>query len=139
MVDFDVAVAQWAEKANDKLNQFASEFCQDIAEEVITKTPVITGNLRASWWASINAPGSAELAGDKPQGGVSQAALIAGTMKGGEVYYLMNGAAYARRVEYGFVGEDSLGRVYNQQPKAMVRNAVARAPVIAEAVLARLK
>ena len=139
MVDFDVAVAQWAEKAKGKLNQFAAEFCQDISDEVITKTPVDTGYLRASWWASINAPGSGTVAGPKPQGGVSQAAIVAGTMKAGEVYYLMNGAAYARRIEYGFVGEDSLGRVYNQQPRAMVRNAVARAPVIAEAVIARLK
>jgi hypothetical protein len=31
--------------------------------------------------------------------------------------------AYARRIEYGFVGMDSLGRMYNQAPQPYVRPA----------------
>lgn len=133
MVDFDVAVAQWAEKAKDKLNDFAREFCLDIRDEIITNTPVDTGDLQSSWWESLDAPEAHFFTPEtRPPAPVF-------TTVAGHVWYLMNGAAYARRIEYGFVGEDSLGRVYNQQPRAMVRNAVARAPVIAEAVLARLK
>jgi HK97 gp10 family phage protein len=31
---------------------------------------------------------------------------------------------YARRLEYGFVGKDKLGRRYNQQPRAFLRPAL---------------
>lgn len=31
---------------------------------------------------------------------------------------------YAARVEFGFVGEDSLGRYYNQAPKSYMRSAL---------------
>ncbi len=133
MVDFDVAVAQWAEKAKGKLNQFSLEFCQDLYQEIIETTPVDKGNLRASWWPSLD---TSEAYYFTPE--TRPPTPVFPTVSG-HIYYLMNGAAYARRIEYGFVGEDSLGRVYNQQPRAMVRNAVARAPIIAEAVLARLK
>lgn len=42
---------------------------------------------------------------------------------------------YARRLEYGFVGVDSLGRSYNQAPVGWVRRAAAQwKAVVAESV-----
>jgi hypothetical protein len=130
---FDVQIAQWVAKAKGRTREFCIEFVQDLAEEVVRATPVKTGFLRASWWASIGTPTSA--AGG---GSVAAMSLVAAAIVPGDVYYMMNGAAYAMRVEYGFIGQDSLGRNYNQPPRAFVRGTVARAGDIAEAAAARV-
>ncbi len=46
-------------------------------------------------------------------------------------YTAINGAAYAMRIEFGFVGVDSLGRHYNQAPRSFVRTTLDRAEAIA--------
>ena len=51
-------------------------------------------------------------------------------MKAGLVFWMTNNAAYARRIEYGFVGEDSLGREYNQKGRFFVRKNIKRAKQI---------
>lgn len=73
-------------------------------------TPVVTGNLRASWHLKIE----------------------------GESLTISTGVVYARRVEYGFVGEDSLGRTFNQAGRGMVQATVKAAPRIIRATLERL-
>lgn len=130
---FDVQIAAWVAKAKAREREFCIEFVQDLNEEVVRATPVKTGFLRASWWGSIGTP--IENAGG---GSVAQMNLVAAAIVPGDVYYAMNGAAYAKRVEYGFVGEDSLGRKYSQAPRAFVRGTVARAGDIADAAAARV-
>lgn len=52
------------------------------------------------------------------QEGAGSYVLVAGDMKAGDVAeFLWGGSAapYAARIHYGFTGEDSLGRTYNQQ------------------------
>ncbi|MFI0912496.1 HK97 gp10 family phage protein [Streptomyces abikoensis] len=64
---------------------------------------VITGRYRASWEAQVTGAGpvvTAEVGTSAPQ---------------------------ARRLEYGFVGADSLGRVYNQAPRPHLGPAVQEA------------
>jgi hypothetical protein len=64
-------------------------------------TPVLSGTLRRSWTTKM-----------VPAGGVGvYAAMVGPTM------------AYARRIELGFKGADSLGRVYDQAPKPYVKPA----------------
>jgi hypothetical protein len=130
---FAIQIAEWVAKAKGREKAFCVEFVQDIAEEVVRATPVKTGFLRSSWWGSIGQPETGK-SGDP----VAQMGLVAATLVPGEVYYAMNGAAYAKRVEYGFVGQDSLGRTYNQAPRAFVRGTVARAEEIAEAAAQRV-
>lgn len=50
------------------------------------------------------------------------------------VYKVGTDLEYAARVEFGFTGPDSLGRVYNQQPRAYLRPAFDenRAKAVAE-------
>jgi len=48
-------------------------------------------------------------------------------------------AIYARRQNYGFVGEDSLGRTYNQEGAHFVEAAVAVWPTIVELVAEDIK
>lgn len=47
--------------------------------------------------------------------------LVFSTLKVGESVYAGWTAVYAMRQEYGFVGEDSLGRVYAQSGKGFLR------------------
>ncbi len=130
---FTADVSRFVAGSKDKLRRFAIEFVQDVAQAVVEATPVKTGNLRASWWASIGSTGGA------PDGsGIATLGLVAGELKLGDIYHMQNGAAYAMRVEFGFVGVDSLGRHYNQGPKAFVRNTLAAADTFAEAAAAKI-
>jgi hypothetical protein len=120
--DFKIALAQFSDKAKGKLLTFFTEFSQDVSHEVQAATPVKTGFLRNSWHVTINGEDAATVS----------------ELKLGDIFGFVNTAVYARRVEYGFVGTDSLGRKYNQPPRAFVRDTVARAPVIADETLARI-
>jgi len=57
----------------------------------------------------------------------------------GDTITIINPVVYARRVEYGYVGEDSLGRHYNQQGRHMVGQTIAEMPQIAANAIARIK
>jgi hypothetical protein len=63
---------------------------------------------------------------------------IAASLQLGDTYYLVNTAAYANRIEFGFFGRDSLGRRYTQAGQGFVRATLARAQQIADAVASRI-
>ncbi len=131
---FTADVSRFVAGSKDKLRRFAIEFVQDVAQAVVEATPVKTGNLRASWWASIGATGGEPVGGT----GIATLGLAAGELQLGDIYHMQNGAAYAMRIEFGFIGTDSLGRHYNQQPRAFVRNTLATADTFAEAAAAKI-
>lgn len=81
------------------------------------KMPVDTGFLRNSVAASTD--GMPEADSGPPE-------LVFAKMKIGDKVWVGWTAAYARRMEYGFVGEDSLGRKYNQSGKGFLRTQVQR-------------
>lgn len=122
--DFSLQVDKFIEKAKGRTQAFVSEFLQDLNEEVVRATPVVTGFLRGSWWASIGAPATGPGLAD-PSGGtaVARMNLVASQVIVGQVYYAMNGAAYAGYVEYG---------TSRMTPRAFVRRTLARAEAIAE-------
>jgi hypothetical protein len=66
----------------------------------MARTPVLSGTLRRSWKTS-----------EGPTGSGIYSAFTGPTM------------VYARRIELGFKGQDSLGRTYNQAPSPYVRPA----------------
>lgn len=138
---FSAQVRAIAERAKGQMAEFVVETIQDLNEEVVRNTPVKFGNLRGHWTAGIGTPPSGGANGLDPGGAISVARLnaVAATLVMGQTYYAVNGAPYAARLEYGFVGTDALGRTYNQAPRAFVRNTIARAPQIAEDALARIK
>lgn len=90
---------------------------QESAKELVTRAqrpvaqggsmPVVTGNLRNSLVVAINGVKIGE-------GGDSHMTAIAAYRVGDEIFVGWT-ANYARRMEYGFTGTDSLGRNYNQQ------------------------
>lgn len=108
-------------------------------------TPIDTGNARNSWSAAI---------GVIPEGnGGDAAAQVESVITDfalGETLVVANNAPYIRRLEYGFIGEDALGRYYagfgpksvngrsSQAPDGFVRPAVEAWGLIVDEVAADL-
>ena len=138
---FEAAIGKWAKEAPEKMDAFARQVCQAIAERAMTTTPVgVTGFLRGSWQPSIGEPSTSH-EGSADKGGAKVAAAIATVIpeiKAGVKFYMMNNAAYARRLEFGFVGEDKLGRKYNQAGRFWVTDAAKAWPQIARDVALEL-
>lgn len=131
--DFRVQVEQWVAKAKDRGQEAFRAISQDGATRVKELTPVRTGYLRANWSAILD--GEAE---PKP-GAVPPAEAAIGRAVLGDTIHVLNPVEYALRVEFGFVGEDSLGRKFNQQGRGMVQQTVAEMPRIAELAVARVR
>jgi len=121
MNTFAASVKKWTEKAKRNAQLVIKEAAQNLALDLHQDvgsspglTPFLTGNLRRSLMASTASMPSvkpdAEFAGDN----LSQINMtIDGWPKDGTLWLGFQ-AAYARRLEYGFTGTDSLGRSYNQ-------------------------
>ncbi len=125
---FSTVIDEFMQTLVGGVQKFVQQSISDLAEDVVATTPVDTGNLRGSWQPSIGDPeGSVETSGAHP--GAAIAAMI-DNIKLGETFTMVNGAVYAMRIEYGFVGPDSLGRVYNQAGRFWVASAIAKWPQI---------
>jgi hypothetical protein len=133
------SIGEWADRVDGGLGALARVACQDMAEEVIDNTPVDTGFLVANWQPSLEAPDVSLLLGAYGNGyAESRLGLVIAEIKAGDTFYFTNNAAYARRIEHGFVGKDSLGRYYNQRGRHMVVNALERWPLIVEGAAHKL-
>lgn len=98
---------QWSEKAKRNVELVVKQSIQDVSEIAQTtkaaggRMPVDTGTLRNSYTAEgLTGPDAYIAAVGQFQ--------IGGTFQAGWT------ASYALRMEKGFVGQDSLGRTYNQ-------------------------
>jgi len=131
---FQLDIARFVDKAKGKTQQFAVEMIQELNGQVVEATPVKTGFLRNSWYASLNG----EPQGQGGDGTVAQMNLTASELKIGDTFRASNGAAYAMRIEFGFTGTDSLGRHYDQHPQSFVRATLDRAPIIADEVAQKI-
>lgn len=132
---FRFDVASWGARAKRNLAAVHLIAFQDMATEIVAAWPVLTGFSRASWFASVNALPSGQAGSANAY---AQVASVGAAFRLGDVLYFGNTAAYARRLEEGFVGTDSLGRSYNQRGRYVVRGVLARAQQIANAAAARV-
>lgn len=132
MADFSQDVSAWCNRAAERAGEVLRAIAFDSVQRVQQMTPVDTGFLRSNWTAILR--GDEEpVAGRAPP----PADAIA-RARVGVVIVILNPVAYARRIEYGFVGEDSRGRYYNQQGRHMVGQTIADMPAIAEGALTRI-
>lgn len=134
--DFSVDISKWTKKVESNLDKFMLEFTQDLAEEVITNTPVDTGFLRASWTVNISSPdtstkgtetGGNEVAATSEASTRITAKLLG--VKGGDTVYYTNNAGYGAYVEFG---------TQSQAGQGFVRNAVNKAPSLARKAARRV-
>lgn len=101
------------------------------------RTPIDTGNLSRSVTISAGARpnrGGGDLRYTR-QDFASASTAVAAT---GQAWIVWR-AEYAHRVNYGFVGNDSLGRYYNQSGYGFAESAIASYPAVVAGVVATMK
>jgi hypothetical protein len=143
MGKFTDAIDSWVEETQERMDAVYARFVELVADDLtITTTyggnlPHKTGNLMRSLLGST--------AGMPPQGapGTTYAGADIGLITAGIAYgtdvWIGFQANYARRMNYGFVGADSLGRVYNQEGFGFIEATVAKAPQLAAQAVAEVK
>lgn len=137
--EFRMGFTKWGAQTNEALDALARQTCFAIAEEVHGTTPVDTGTLKGAWQPSLDKAVDAPSEGAAPSGGGSaQITAVAAGVKAGSRFFMVNHLAYAKRIEFGFVGVDSLGRSYDQKGRYFVTTAVKRWPQIVAKVAASL-
>jgi len=128
---------QWTKKTEKRIDAVLKDAAQSVIAVAQTskghggRMPVITNTLRGSLESSIAGGASGE--------GESSHILVAPTMKGGDVATFTWTAEYARRVNNGFTGADSLGRNYSQVGAHFVEGAVDQWPAIVRASIRKAK
>jgi len=131
---FSAQVSEWAAAEMERAEAVYQTAAQTVANEVRTpvaeggRMPIKTGNLRRSLMASTSTMPTI-IEGKQTFSDNPVELVIAGAELGG-VVYLGFQAAYAARMNYGFVGEDSLGRSYNQAGYGFVDAVAQRWPQI---------
>ena len=120
-------ISKWTDKAKRNTAMVMRSSVQKLASDIMAdvgpgegQTPIDTGNLRNSLSVSTNAmPPVRDGEFSDPGGSI---ALAINGAEIGDTIYLGFQAAYARRLNYGFTGEDKLGRNYNQSGRFFVEN-----------------
>lgn len=131
-LDFGAAVADWCVRTNEELEAVFKTSFEMLRDAITEATPIKTGFLRNSITVTIGVPAAIDPAASPGKTGGNYRApahdAAIASAKLGDTLCLAFVAAYARRIEYGFEGTDSLGREYHQSGRAMVRLGVERFP-----------
>src|SRR5690625_5099120 len=111
-------VKRWAQRTRNQMRDVFQRATVLLAEEMAKPqpegaTPHKTGNLTSSLLAQVNGRVNVGSPGDEYAG--TDVGLAVASAVLGDSITLGFQANYAHRLNYGFVGEDSLGRTYNQQ------------------------
>lgn len=130
---FSKVVEAWGSRQRRRLDVVRKESTKELARRMTTTypdrtMPVRTGNLRSSLMVSTTAVPPVDPS-KMPEPGKTYpwdltavfAAIDATNIK--QTIHLGFVAPYARRMEYGFNGQDSLGRTYHQRGYGFVRRA----------------
>lgn len=147
---FSAQVDEWCRSTTTRMEAVFKDSCQRLVAEAQTAVsagghmPVDTGFLRASGRASTNAPQpmDPENVGEKDQKytfNFGQTETVIASLTIGMRFFFCWTAAYAARIEYGFTGQDSLGRTFNQAGRGFVRLAAQNWPVIVRASIAEAR
>lgn len=93
-----------------------------LAEKIITRTPVDTGRARGNWNATIDQPDDKTGSGSESSA-LSGARSTAAKIQPGQTFYLVNGLPYIRKLEYGGYGDGpkTVGGFSKQAPAGMIR------------------
>lgn len=132
MASFAETIGKWASQTPERVEAVHKRALEKLAMEM-TRTkaeggnvPVVTGNLYRSLVASTSGMPPTS---DQPAAGSNVSSVIT-TLRPNQPVWFGYTAAYARRMNFGFVGADSRGRVYDQQGNHFVERAIAMWPQI---------
>lgn len=134
------SVNKWTKQTKERSEEAFKMGVLDFALELDQTAPYDTGNLRSSLVAGIN--------GAIPQGphgafgsvyNDQRLLSVIDQLKLGDRITLVYLAPYARRLEYGFTGQDSLGRFYNQPGRFWISAAGQKYRSIMRSAASRLR
>lgn len=131
--------SKWAGGTTAALTALLRNSVQALANEASTtipnggRVPVKTGNLARSVVIDNKPPQIIDVLATQ-----KDFSLGVANIKPGDTVYIGWQAAYSRRLNNGFVGEDSLGRSYNQSGYGFAEAAAAKWPQIVTAEAARI-
>ena len=140
---FSAQVNDWVKGSKARMVAVRNEAAQRTIEIMQTPVakggnlPVDTGFLRASLKAAIGTANFQEIENDASASLTYNPEDISLIISGADISDTIEAvytAKYARRMNYGFSGEDSLGRVYNQAPRLFVDLAAQQWPQIVDQV-----
>lgn len=140
-MSFAKKVGSWAAQSKERMTAVRRRSVELLAEEMTNtvpnggRVPFQTGNLARSLLAST---GGIPSASDKLSTGSNVGAVTA-TLELDQPVWLGYQANYARRMNYGFVGADSKGRVYNQSGYHFVEGAIDAWPQLIDKAVSELK
>ena len=143
MGQFADAVDAWTKETEQRMTAVWRQSIDDLADHMNTtrdnggRLPKLTGNLMRSLLASTSAMPSTGGPDAKYSG--QDVGLVTAGLRLDQTVWLGYQAIYARRLNYGFVGEDSLGRNYNQAGAHFVEGAIAEWPSIVARAVAKIK
>ena len=138
---FSESIDAWVSQTKERIDAVHARSFELLGEELAKtkgeggRVPFKVGNLARSLLASKQ--GMPNVA-DGPFAG-SNIGLVAATLKANETVFVGYQAKYSFRQNFGYVGEDSLGRIYNQQGSYFVENAVAEWPNIVKNAVTDIK
>lgn len=132
--------AKWASDLSTVgLTALLRNSVQALAKEASTtipnggRVPVKTGNLARSVVVDTKPPQVIDVLATQKDFSLGVAQI-----KPGDTVYIGWQAKYSRRLNYGFVGTDSLGRSYNQAGYGFAESAAAKWPTIVREQAAKL-
>lgn len=111
-----------AKAVNVRLETFVQEVLNDVAETVVMRTPVDTGFLRGSWFASLDGPQGGSSV--KDPGGAATLGRMSVSLNGvkpGDKVWFVNQANYAYHVENG---------TSRMAPRGFVKSTINDVPLI---------
>lgn len=142
---FAGTISAWAVQERDRMEAIFHTAAQTAYTELRTtvnqggRLPHDTGNLRRSFMASTAPiPSRGDDQTEFPDYGPESEMVIANAPLGSTIH-IGSQAAYAARMNYGFVGTDSLGRVYNQAGFGFLDAAQQRWPQIVKEAEAKVR
>lgn len=138
---FIQAVNKWTRETEERATDAYREGVKDFYDELYANTPVDTGNLRNSLRATKTGMIEQQFPSGPGYNASSQASAyqVIDSLELGEKVTLGYAATYARRLNYGFVGYDSLGRLYNQAGRFWIEAVGSRYRAIMRAAATRLR
>ena len=142
-MSFAKAVGAWARKSERRIEATYRRAIELLADEMRRSVreggniPFLTGNLSRSLLASTSSMPS--VGGPKQEYVGQDVGAVTATLTPKQTVWIGYQAIYARRLNYGFVGSDSKGRVYNQQGLYFVEKAIAEWPAIVRRAASEIK
>lgn len=139
---FAAFVDEWAKASEARLLAVFKRAVELLADELRTRveqggrTPWDTGNMVRSLMAEVN---GVVQTSDGPFTAPGDVEAKVALMQMGDRIMLGFQANYARRQNYGFVGQDSMGRNYNQSGKHFIEHAASLWPTMVELAHEELK